>query len=518
MTTISSLLPLTTITNTDQILVLAEDQQVNPPITKNVTLTTLFAQAMNGVIGAQGVHGAQGIQGPSGPNIGIQGTQGFQGSLGFQGSMGHQGVVGPQGNSGIQGVRGSQGTQGKQGIQGMTGFGTPGTQGPQGVQGVSGTSTIRLLGYTSIISFGGVGDGTTDNTTALTNALASLTGTGGVIYFPPGKYYFSSAISYTFPTTDPWSVKIAGAGADVSILQWGATNGLTFNASNPHHTVHVEDLTFCTTAANQGTAITINQSHQLGAIEQNDVVRCTFRADSFITDGYSSGPYWTNGIVISGLSNVNVEGCVFFGYTTNGEDGYGNGISLVGVPSGTNKYGIVYNISSCGFYFLGIGINYGTYIQGLQITLCNFTGGVTAIYAPASETGLDQLSISNSQFNTYGNTIWLKTAIGQVSIMNNLIYVPVNQSGLFAESEAGVIAIGNFFVNIGAQHTGQNAIVLGPGSAPSMITGNAFLYMGTAITLLSGCQNVNIQSNAYYGNTHNVTNNGSNNTIGGGSI
>ena len=428
--------------------------------------------------------------------------------------LGYQGTTGNIGNVGVQGSRGTQGVQGKQGFQGTTGIGTPGPQGFQGLQGFSGVSTAGLLGYTSIISFGGIGDGVTDNTTAFNNALASLSNTGGVIYFPPGKYFFSSAITYTYPSTDLFSIRIQGAGADISILQWGATNGVTFNLSTPHHTVHIQDLTFSTTGINQGTAITLNQSYQLGALEQNDIERCTFRSATFEAGGYSNGPYWTNCVLISALSNINFQGCDFLGYTTNGQDGFGNGVSLIGSPSGVNKYGIVYNFSSCTFFFLGIGINYGTYIQGLQITLCNFTGGVNGIYADVGETGLDQLSISNSQFNTFGNQIWAKTAIGQVSIMNNLIYIPINQTGLLLEADAGVNVVGNFFVNLGAQHTGQNGIVLGPGSAPGVITGNSFLYMGTAIQLNSGCQHVNVVSNSYYGNTHNVINNGSNNSIG----
>jgi hypothetical protein len=162
MTTINRLPPLTNITNTDQILVLAEDQQINPPITKSVTLTTLFAEAMNGVVGAQGVHGAQGLQGPSGPNTGIQGFQGVQGLQGIQGLQGVQGVQGVQGHlgtQGVQGVQGRQGVQGLQGIQGLMGIGIPGTSGTiisrTTASGISSsiangaTSTFTITGYKS---------------------------------------------------------------------------------------------------------------------------------------------------------------------------------------------------------------------------------------------------------------------------------------------------------------------------------------------------------------------------------
>src|SRR5258708_38411158 len=51
----------------------------------------------------------------------------------------------------------------------------------------------------SITTFGGVGDNTTENTTPLINALASLSGTGGTISFPPGKFRFNSAPVFNFP-------------------------------------------------------------------------------------------------------------------------------------------------------------------------------------------------------------------------------------------------------------------------------------------------------------------------------
>ena len=45
MTTINNLPTLSNITNTNQVLVIAEDGQVDPSITKKVSLNTLFQQA-----------------------------------------------------------------------------------------------------------------------------------------------------------------------------------------------------------------------------------------------------------------------------------------------------------------------------------------------------------------------------------------------------------------------------------------------------------------------------------------
>lgn len=168
MTTIRNLPTLTTITDNTQILVLAEDLQVHPPITKNVSLNTLFSTALNGIVGAQGVHGSQGVQGPIGPAQGIQGRTGLQGTTGSgaQGLQGSSGTQGVQGTIGIQGNRGVQGVQGRLGNQGTSGAtaaqGDPGPSGPSGPSGtiisrnnVSGTSSSIADGATATFTITG---------------------------------------------------------------------------------------------------------------------------------------------------------------------------------------------------------------------------------------------------------------------------------------------------------------------------------------------------------------------------
>ena len=65
----------------------------------------------------------------------------------------------------------------------------------------------------SIMSFGGVADGITNNTTALNNAMASFGGHPGMVYFPAGSYLFSSLIYI------PDSVWLKGAGSDSTFIK-----------------------------------------------------------------------------------------------------------------------------------------------------------------------------------------------------------------------------------------------------------------------------------------------------------
>src|SRR5688572_20044349 len=47
----------------------------------------------------------------------------------------------------------------------------------------------------NIMAFGGTGDGVALNNTALQNAIASLNGASGTIYFPTGNFRFSASIT-----------------------------------------------------------------------------------------------------------------------------------------------------------------------------------------------------------------------------------------------------------------------------------------------------------------------------------
>ena len=71
---------------------------------------------------------------------------------------------------------------------------------------------LRPLSETSVESFGAVGDGVTDDTTAIQNALNSLSTDGGELFFPAGRYYITSALSV------PSNVYLRGAGVGATTM------------------------------------------------------------------------------------------------------------------------------------------------------------------------------------------------------------------------------------------------------------------------------------------------------------
>ena len=85
-----------------------------------------------------------------------------------------------------------------------------------------------------IQSFGGSGDGSTDNSSAFTNALNSLNGNPGVIYFPSGIYFFSQ------PLYLAQNVIIRGESNNSSTLR--------FNLNSENHLIIIAGSTTSDTA------------------------------------------------------------------------------------------------------------------------------------------------------------------------------------------------------------------------------------------------------------------------------
>ncbi|MDV6331321.1 hypothetical protein [Asticcacaulis sp. 201] len=359
-------------------------------------------------------------------------------------------------------------------------------------------------------AYGADPTGGIDSKPAVTSALAALGGNGGCIQFGAGKYRFDSPLPYTFPASAPFSVSMFGAGQDATILYWPSGSGIVYNMSNSRHSFHFSSLTFSTGGRGGTTAVFAQNSVQEGNFGQNDFSRVTFRGD----DGGQASQYWGFGVYLSGVSNALFDGNLFYGEATGN---LGVGLSVNGVASGGNKYGIVYNVSNTGFFNEGVGFQYGPYIQGVQISNTNFTNGNTGIYSPPGQAGvLSQLSVTNSQFNTSANQINLGTEIDQVSLSNNYFYVSAGNTGVLCTRCAGLTALGNNFTYDNPMKSGQNAIIIGTvvNNQPSVISGNTFQGQTTAIWLQTASTNVTVLGNAYVNNITNVTNNGTGNSIG----
>jgi hypothetical protein len=94
------------------------------------------------------------------------------------------------------------------------------------------------VNFIDVTTFGAVGDSLTNNYTSIVNAINSLSGSSGVIYFPPGNYIIQS------PLNLPDSVIIRGASSDSThlIFNFNSAVGNSFNISGPGSSAFVNVL------------------------------------------------------------------------------------------------------------------------------------------------------------------------------------------------------------------------------------------------------------------------------------
>jgi hypothetical protein len=351
---------------------------------------------------------------------------------------------------------------------------------------------VRNYGYSTSAS------GAT-NATAINNAIASLPATGGAVYFPQGLAVVNSTITVNYPSSNIYSLSFIGAGADVTTIAFEGCNGFTINCNGIPQSVHFRDMTLTTNAANTYIGVTINNSIQLGAYAQSDFTRVNLRGNSIALTNY-----WNVAINTVGMSNINFDTCLIYG---NAAGTGGLGISVAGDAAGAFQYGVVFNIDKCGLYNLGIGINYGTYIQGVTVSQTNIVNGTTGIYLASGSVGATQMSCTLCNFDVISNLIFLNAAIATVNITANSFYIPASQFGIYTVGGDGYTIVGNSFYG---DPPGVGTGVYVAGTSTGVVTGNTFTYVNTGVNLVGSSTGWNVQANRYPSTTTTVANVGSN--------
>lgn len=368
----------------------------------------------------------------------------------------------------------------------------------------------------NILQYGGDPTGATDNAAAFAAAIAASPASQPSVYFPPGKYLFSSAISFTTPN-NTCSVCIFGAGPDATELTFPSSNGLSVSISTFQNSFHIRDLTISTAQTNAGTAlqcnlVTDNPGPGFNAV--CDITNIVVRG----ADGYAMTQHWANGIILSGISNCNITNSNIIGYI--GSDGYAHDGTGVLLGGGSPTHAVAINFIGCFINYFGSCVQMNPGLEGVTFVNCNMIGGERGVYVPA--TGLSnaftQLTITGCSFGCQLLNIFQVTAIPGTIISDNFFALGNNTSGI-ALSQVWLATItGNSFE--GAPAVTATAVSLGgtaPFGAAALITGNSFDGCGIGVLLQSGSGGNNVQSNLYHSCTTNVSNLGTGNVIGGGS-
>lgn len=275
----------------------------------------------------------------------------------------------------------------------------------------------------NVKAYGATGNGTTDDTTSIQNAInAANTAGGGIIFFPVGTYLISTALSAYSNLT------FRGVSSNSSIIHQSSTtaHGLLFNntsASAGITNVMIENLAFNGPTSGTGHGIYL----------ENTGASSTYPPFSYFTllnvqiDNFGGYGFNAESLIVSSLQNVAVHIC-------------GNGFYLNGAAHGTYST-ISTSVSFINTYAhactgIGYNITYSTYISFLGTA------------ADANDTSYTINSCNSVSFTSAGaeytatgtHISWNITASMQVGLYNCYSYRnPYKAIVVTASSQATII-------------------------------------------------------------------------------
>jgi len=229
---------------------------------------------------------------------------------------------------------------------------TPQLGGDLDAQGHAINNVSSVLGMVNVKGYGAAGDGTTDDTAAITNAIAALPASGGIVVFPPGKYRITSTITMNKRgmLLGVGRLEDETATASVEILKDGNFTGLVIAAPS----VTVQGIVVRGATGNGGIGIHIQANsvtlRDTAAVDHGDVgIRIgldgTGNCNSWRLDNVTARNNGSHGIYINsnigGAPNANAGIATHVFCYGNGGDGFRIGNAdvnnLIGVVTEGNS-------------------------------------------------------------------------------------------------------------------------------------------------------------------------------------
>ena len=149
--------------------------------------------------------------------------------------------------------------------------------------------SINDLPTYNVKDYGALGDGSTNDTTAIQNASDAASGSGGIVLFPAGTYIthaltYYGLVRYVGAGRGSTTLKLAASqNADLlTSYQFSSLTGTTTN-SGAHH-VGFQDLTIDGNKANQSSGSGVGIKHYGAMITMDRVVIRNCRGDGFYSE------------------------------------------------------------------------------------------------------------------------------------------------------------------------------------------------------------------------------------------
>lgn len=383
--------------------------------------------------------------------------------------------------------------------------------------GLSVTGGIQATGTINVRNYGAKGDGTTDDTTAINNAVAALA-SHNALYFPAGKYKITAGITALDSLTN---IKIYGDGQSSEIynsVTGTGANTIVVNATCSN--VEISNLAFTGAATVRGNGIHIRMS-----ASHNWIHDCYFQgcSDFAVLESAGNATQLTSFAVTNNQMFETLGDGVHVGSATDGvvnsnvilasgDDGIGiiadysayppNRITVVGntITYAGNASYVPTAVSGCGIrvdeatdILVSNNSIYSPHENGIMVERNNST---TAYSARVSIRGNKIYNGGAASPGTVGS-IELKFC-NQSDVTDNQVIDPHYQSGIAFKDCNDLVIHGNYIrncpsrsitvdansedVSAGSFVTGAHYYIEVPGSTNFTLIGAANNNIGTAFT------------------------------------
>ncbi|WP_211749926.1 right-handed parallel beta-helix repeat-containing protein [Paenibacillus sp. Marseille-Q4541] len=354
----------------------------------------------------------------------------------------------------------------------------------------------------NVKTFGAQGDGVTDDALAFELAVEALPEVGGVLEFPPGRYYSSRAIFI-----ENKDVTIVGAGVQQTLLFFPDSDGIIYSTTNLFSDGFMcFDLSLVSVANDKYTGIRVAYPSNMGSAWVNTIIErvvCTGSSGiAQYTDGSNNNQVgennWKVGIYLENSSVSFVSKCVTRAAAPNG----GIGVWIAG-------WTVDVLVQDCRFYGSGIGVNKSDKGEGLIVEQCIFVNverGVVVNEGATQQQGV-WVSVQNSHIN-YSHQGIAIIKQPQVFIDNCLIYKQGPDSGgfdiLLSECDRSRITNSSLIVRQGSGYS--NGVVL-QNSDTVILGGNIIQEREVGVWVQENCNGIIIRSdNVISDNQTNILN------------
>jgi hypothetical protein len=278
----------------------------------------------------------------------------------------------------------------------------------------------------SVKDFGALGNGTTDDTTAVRAAFTYAQTNARALWFPAGRYKLSGNLTWTAGTC-----VLQGEGMNLSVLFWtaaAATRGISVTLDQDKHPLIVEGLTLENQGAT-GTAIYCSAAPQViagppGGVSVDRTEPRFLLRDVRIT-GTPSDPGhcgWDFGFdsqatLIGAIDNCHFKGCLGAAYPNNaGGNTYAStsavrvgDLSITGQPC-------QFVIINSSMYYFNAAVQ-ALEVQGLHVQSTDIVGVDTGIVFQAA-TAQPHCVVMGSHINANKNGVYLN-GVGHANVVGN---------------------------------------------------------------------------------------------------